>query len=262
MINTSRFIGLITVMCLFTSVGLFAEQGDVERELRLRSEIEDMILDGDSISLNADGHEFLGIYTEAASPKAGIVIMHGRGFHPDWQDVVAPLRVGLVESGWTTLSIQMPVLEKDAKYYDYVPLFDGAAHRIDSAIDYLEEQGIERIILLAHSCGAHMAMHWVDTTSKMRIHGFIGLGLGATDFKQTMAKPLPLGKLKVPVFDLFGEDDFPAVLRMAPERQAAIIEGGHPKSRQKTLSGSDHYFAGQDETLVEVVGQWLGSLDF
>jgi hypothetical protein len=29
----------------------------------------------------------------------GVLIIHGRGFHPDWVDTVQPLRVGLVDYG-------------------------------------------------------------------------------------------------------------------------------------------------------------------
>ena len=252
----------LVVFLLMFSVESFAQQGDLQRESRLRGEIEDMILDGDPVSLAVDDHEFLSIYTEADEPKAGIIILHGRGFHPDWHDVAGPLRVGLVESGWSTLSVQMPVLEKEAKYYDYVPLFEGGAKRIDSAIAYLKEQGLERIILLAHSCGAHMAMHWVDSTTKLPIHGFIGLGMGATDFKQYMAKPFPLEKLNIPVFDLYGENDYPAVIKMAPERLAGITAGGDPKSQQKVLSGANHYFTSKDDELTEAVSEWLDTLAF
>lgn len=262
MFKKLMFLCLVTLMSLLISAELLAGLGDLQRESRLRSEIEDMILDGDPITLSVEGHEFLGIYTEAGEPKAGVVIIHGRGFHPDWQDVAGPLRVGLVERGWSTLSIQMPVLEKEAKYYDYVPLFDGAAHRIDSAIDYLQEQGVERIILLAHSCGAHMAMHWVDLTADIRIQAFIGLGMGATDYQQFMAKPFPLEKLKIPVLDLYGENDYPAVINMAPERQAGIRASGEPKSQQRVLEGANHYFTGKDDELIETVSDWLDTLAF
>lgn len=262
MAKISIFLNVFTMMSLLISVDLFADLGDLQRESRLRSEIEDMILDGDPVLLPVEGHEFLGIYTEADEAKAGIIIMHGRGFHPDWQDVAGPLRVGLVENGWSTLSIQMPVLEKEAKYYDYVPLFDGAAHRIDSAIEYLRAQGLEHVILLAHSCGAHMAMHWVDLTTDIRIQGFIGLGMGATDYKQFMRKPFPLGKLNMPVLDLYGENDYPSVIKMAPERQVGIRAGGDTKSQQKVLAGANHYFTGKDDELIDAVSEWLDTLAF
>ena len=39
-----------------------------------------------------------------------MIILHGRGYHPDWAEVANPLRVGLAE-GWNTLSLKMPVLD-------------------------------------------------------------------------------------------------------------------------------------------------------
>ena len=104
----------------FFSMSVYAS--NIEREKRLSNEIVDNIMDGDAEFLKSGDHEFLGIYTEAENPKGGVIIMHGRGFHPDWSDVANPLRVGLAERGWNTLSIQMPVLDKDARYYDYVEI--------------------------------------------------------------------------------------------------------------------------------------------
>ena len=92
---------------------------DLAREQRMSDEIIDAILDGNPEILKADGHEFLSIYTEADNAKGAVIVMHGRGFHPDWVDVVQPLRVNLVESGWSTLALQMPALEKSATFYDY-----------------------------------------------------------------------------------------------------------------------------------------------
>ena len=127
------------------------QASDLEREQRLKDQIIDAIFDGEPEMLSADGHEFLTIYTEADDARGAVIIMHGRGFHPDWADAINPLRVGLVDHGWNTLSIQMPVLEKTAKYYDYVPIFDEAIPRIDAAIDFLRQQGNDKVILIAHS---------------------------------------------------------------------------------------------------------------
>ena len=74
-----------------------ASEPDFAREVRLADEIVDVILDGDPVWLEADGREFLSIYTEADDSSTAVVILHGRGFHPDWADAINPLRVGLVE---------------------------------------------------------------------------------------------------------------------------------------------------------------------
>ncbi|QTR51430.1 DUF3530 family protein [Candidatus Thiothrix anitrata] len=152
---------------------------DYAREQRLASEISDAIMDGDVISLNDGAQNFMGILTTAEQPRGAVIILHGRGYHPDWEDVANPLRTGLAAKGWTTLSLQMPVLEKEAKYYDYVPLFANADKRIDAGIAFLKQKGINNIALAAHSCGAHMAMNWISTKGDNNIAAYVGLRNGS-----------------------------------------------------------------------------------
>ena len=101
--------------------------------------------------------------TEAeGSTKGALILIHGRGYGPDSEIVVGPLREILSEQGWHSISLQMPVLEKGAKYYDYVEVFPNARLRIDAAIAYLGKSGISPVILIGHSCGVHMSMDWVQ----------------------------------------------------------------------------------------------------
>ena len=237
-----------------------AAEPDFARESRLAEQIVDAIFDGEPEWLQADGREFLGIYTASEDPGTGVLILHGRGFHPDWADTVGPLRVGLAERGYSTLALQMPVLGKQAKYYDYVPIFRYAHARIEAGIEFLRERGHERIVLVAHSCGAHMAMDWIGTVGDGRIDAFAGLGMGATDYRQPMHHPFPLASMRVPLLDLYGSEEYPAVIRMAPERRQAIESAGHPASRQQVLAGADHYFTDHGEPLVRAVADWIDSL--
>lgn len=239
-----------------------AMASDLAREQRMANEIVDSIIDGDAVYLTSGDHEFLNIYMEAdAKQTAGaVIILHGRGFHPDWEDVVRPLRVGLTESGWNTLSMQMPVLEKSAKYYDYVPLFKEAFPRIEAGISYLKQQGNQKIILIAHSCSVHMVMAWIDAGLFRNVDAFVGIGMGATDYKQPMAKPFPLHKISVPVLDVYGADEYPAVLRGADGRRKSIEKAGNEKSKQQVVPNANHYFTDQGDALLQVVSHWLGAL--
>lgn len=247
-----------------------ANAADLDREKRMAEEIVDSILDGDVVYLNANEHDFLSIYTEADTTqktlRGTVIILHGRGFHPDWQDVISPLRVALTEQGWNTLSVQMPVLHKQAKYYDYVPVFAKAIPRIDAAIAYARKQLVadqadgNRVVLLAHSCGAHMAMAWLDTDSFESIDAYVGIGMGATDYQQPMKHPLPLSSIKVPVLDVYAENDFPAVLRMAENRLSLIKAAGNQKSTQIMVPDTEHYFVDKGDELTQAINQWLQSL--
>lgn len=237
---------------------------NLEREKRMAVEVEDAVLDGEVIYLKDDDHEFMAIDQEPEDEtKGAVIILHGRGFHPDWEDAIFPLRTQLPAKGWRTLSLQMPVLVKTAKYYDYVPLFPLATPRIEAGIKHLKEQGIDNIVLLAHSCGAHMAMEWVRSKEGKvddRITAYIGAGMGATDYKQLMKEPFPLAKMTIPVLDIYGEKEYPAVLRMAPDRLAMMKKAGNKKSKQVVVKGANHYFTDKGDELVAPVVEWLDSL--
>ena len=240
----------------------FAAAQNLEREHRLEAEIIDAILDGEPVRLDADGHSFLGIHTEAGDggPRKAVIVLHGRGFHPDWPEVAAPLRTVLPEHGWDTLSLQMPVLGKSAKFYDYVPIFPAALPRIRAGIELLRARGARTIVLAAHSCSVHMAMAFVRRDGDTGFDGFIGIGMGATDYRQPMREPFPLASMSVPVLDLFGDEDYPAVLREAPARLAAIRAAGNPRSAQRIIPGAGHFFRDMDDELVDAVAEWLATL--
>lgn len=234
---------------------------DFDREKRMALEVEDAVLDGEVLYLKDSDHEFMAIDTESeGDAKGAVIILHGRGFHANWEDAILPLRTQLPAKGWRTLSLQMPVLEKSAKYYDYVPLFSNAGLRIEAGIKYLKEQGVDNIVLLAHSCGAHMAMDWIRNKGDKNISAYIGAGMGATDYEQKMQQPFPLADMKVPVLDIYGENEYPAVIRMAPERLAAIQKAANKKSKQVVVPGANHYFTDKGDALVEAVAEWLDSL--
>jgi alpha-beta hydrolase superfamily lysophospholipase len=254
--------GLLGAVLAIFTVPAGAAQPDYAREQRLVAEIEDEILDVEPLWLTAGQREFFAIHTESqtGARRGAVIVLHGRGFHPDWADTVNPLRVGLPEHGWETLALQMPVLAKDAKYYDYVPIFPFAFARIEAGIAYLRERGVEKLVLLAHSCGVHMSMAWLKERGDAQIDAYVGLGMGATDYRQPMREPFPLAQLRVPVLDAYGDGEYPAVLRMAPQRLQAMRRAGHPKSQQRVIAGADHYFRDRGDTLVEMVADWLEGL--
>ncbi|HUV20832.1 MAG TPA: alpha/beta fold hydrolase [Gammaproteobacteria bacterium] len=261
-VSPRRALALVTLALLpaFAVCAGVAAQPDYEREARLANQIVDMILDGDALWLEANEREFLGIYTEADNVQAAVLILHGRGFHPDWGDAIKPLRVGLVARGYSTLSLQMPVLEKDAKYYDYEPIFSFAHARIEAGIRYLRDQDYRKVILLAHSCGAHMAMDWIRKHGDDSIDAYVGLGMGATDYGQPMRQPLPLARMQVAVLDVYGAEDYPAVRRGAPARKVMLQSTGQSQSQQQVIPQATHYYTDQGDALVKVVADWLDHL--
>ncbi len=104
---------LYLVLALLFSLNTLA--ADYAREKRWADEILPAVLVGDPVWLDGPkGHRFLALYTPAAKARAAVVVVHGLGVHPDW-GLISVLRQQLPEHGYSTLSVQMPVLAAEAR---------------------------------------------------------------------------------------------------------------------------------------------------
>lgn len=233
-------------------VGLVAQfawaGGDYAREQKWADEVLPGLVVGDAVYLQQqNGHKFLTLFTETRNAKMALVVVHGIGIHPDW-NMVGALRTQLAELGYTTLSIQMPILANDAKSEAYQPLFPEAHERIGMAVDYLRAKGYQKIAIVSHSMGSAMSWGYVKKhQDKLAAWAALGIGQGLT-YKD----------MDLPVLDLYGEQDLPQVLKRAAARARSLQ--GKPQSRQVKVAGSDHFFNGHETEMVDAIKQFLDPL--
>ncbi|HHJ34457.1 MAG TPA: alpha/beta fold hydrolase [Gammaproteobacteria bacterium] len=233
-----------------------AMASDLAKEKRWAEQVVDSLLDGEAVWLDDGSESFLGIYTEAVENKnRAVIVMHGTGIHPDWQQVIQPLRVGLSEYNWNTLSIQMPILANDAVYAEYAPLYDEVAPRIDAAIRYLHDHGSQEIVLVGHSQGSAMAAYYL-ATSKQDIKAFVAIGLASSKRDPRMNSLNSLKEITIPILDLYGTEDLQGIIRSAGLRVDAVRDAGNKNYTQRQMMGN-HFFDGQETMLVEAVASWL-----
>ena len=247
------------IFVVLLALSFSANASDLAKEKRWADQVVDAIIDGDAVWLNNGETHFLGIYTEVAKNKdRAVILMHGTGVHPDWQQVIQPLRVGLTEHGWNTLSIQMPVLANDAEHLAYAPLYDEVAPRVNAAIKYLRANNIKNIVLLGHSKGSTMAAYYL-ATSKQAVDGFVAIGMSVSTKDSRMDSISHLKKIRLPVLDLYGKNDLENVVSSASARATAAKGSGNKKYTQRVITGN-HFFDGNDDVLVKTVAGWLSTL--
>lgn len=227
-----------------------ASASDYVREKKWADEVTPAVLTGDPVWLElSSGHKFLTLYTEAEAAKAkakvGLILIHGMGVHPDW-GLIGPLRQQLPEHGYATLSIQMPVLKADAKGDDYPATFDEAAERIKTAVAFMTAKGYRKVALVSHSMGSRMAARYLERNPESGVSAWVAIGASAA---------LDYSKLKIPVLDLYGENDLPQVLTTAKARAKGLQ--GHAGSAQRIVPKADHFFEGKDKPLLEAVQAFL-----
>ncbi len=255
--------------CLvFTST--FAHATFQPREKRWAAQIQETLLIGDAVWLkDARGKNFFSIYTEASNgkPQGAVLILHGLGMHPDWPEVISPLRRELPEQGWASLALQMPILPAGAPLTAFGPIFDEAPARIRAGIEFLRDKGIEHIVLIGHDMGAAMAADFILKEQPSNIGAFVGIAMDAPALNTTVKKLDPrlnttglIGQLKLPVLDLYGSLDIPRITELAPLRVEAAKKAGNKDFRQIRVPDADHFFTNHDKSLLQAISRWLDDL--
>ena len=250
-----RLVTVLVGLLLSTS----AVSSDLAKENRWVEQVVDALLDGEAVYLDDGRAPFMAIETESAGDgpaDKAVIVMHGTGVHPDWPTVILPLRVGLTESGWHTLSIQMPVLPNEAEHAEYAAIYDWVPGRIDAALAYLRDKGFKTVVLVAHSQGATMATYYLSGADRP-VDGFVAIGMSGGIADGPMDSLAQLPSIRVPMLDLYGGEDLPEVMHSAPARAAAVTDG--IDFQQSRVDGADHFFDGEESELLDRVNRWLAS---
>lgn len=221
-----------------------ADAADYAREKKWADEVVPGLVVGDAVYLQARGpHKFLALFTPASGSGKGVVVVHGMGIHPDW-GMVGTLRTELADRGFTTLSIQMPILAADAKGEAYPPTFPEAAERIARAVAFLKEKGYKAIAVVSHSMGSRMSLTYFAAKPDPAVKTWASLGASFGDYD----------KVGLPVLDLYGDGDLKPVLDQAAQRKMSLT---NKASVQQVVAGADHFYAGREDQMVAAVADFL-----
>lgn len=194
--------------------------------------------------------------------------MHGTGAHPDWGDIINPLRSELPDKGWATLSIQLPLVFPEQKDEESLKkVIESAVPRIEAAISFLKAKSYNRIILVSHSFGTLMALNFlqinVDTVGSdgvPLVSAAVIIGTTSSGASAPFNSPLMIEKIKIPLLDLYGSNDLDKVLRSAKARKTAAHKADNKKYRQVETIGANHFYNGLDDELVIYVSNWLNKI--
>lgn len=235
-----------------------------QREQRWANQILDSQMIGGAVWLTAKEDKFLALYNPAEKPKGGVILMHDAGLNPDWPDVISPLRRELPGHGWTTLSLQMPLLPQNAPLTAFGPIMDETPQRIRAGIEFLRGKGVRRIVLIGHDMGAAMGTAFLTREPEQGIAGFVGIAMNAPVLQGSLNTldprlytPNALAKLTLPILDIYGGHAAKTVTGSAPERLAAASTAGNKDYEQEQFPEANHFFMNHDQALVERVAKWL-----
>ncbi len=240
-------LGLVAGLATLLSLTAFAEAGvaDYAREKKWADEVVPGLVVGDPVYLQTPRghHKFLTLFTPVADSHKAAIVVHGMGIHPDW-GMVGTLRTELADRGYTTLSVQMPIQAADATGDAYPPTFPEAAERMAEAVAFLKAKGYTQLAIVSHSMGSRMSGVYLAGKPDSGVKSWASLGLSSGNY----------ATLKLPVLDLYGENDLPPVLEHADKRKQSLLA---KDSSQVIIARADHFFSGHEGEMVEAVAVFL-----
>ncbi len=273
---------LLITPTLLTAEGLSPIQA--QNELNVAETLASRLNPGEALWLDTEQDKFLAVYTPNLNghPKGGTVILHDANGHPDWPNVIRPLRKSLPLYGWATLSVQLPQLNNIDGYIPYQQLINS---RIQKAAEHLQSTGINNIVIIGHGSGGMAAAAYLASdNSHPEIRGFVGIGLSVMPSEHNENYlPLHLEKIKLPILDIYGSRDLSSVINTAGQRSQAAKQSslnavnnneqepykkaglsmttnnvqGYIAYRQVIIDGANHNFEREADTLSKRVLGWL-----
>ncbi len=266
MIQTGNFI--IVSLLSFIFIGQFAaaDNQELSREQKIADNLT-RIADADEITgLQALGGRFIGLYKSASSgeiSKPGetngvVILVHGMGAHPDWPDVISPLRKQLAEYGWSTFSIQMPILSPEEPIAEYGNILKIATSRIRSAVDYLHAWEMRPIILLGYGFGATQAASFLASDNSESVAAFVSVSMLSQKFIRPVLDVYKfIGKIGIPILDIYAQNDLDNNRRGIDDRRLAASKNSHVLFQQIEFQQAGHYYLGVENALAAQIHIWL-----
>jgi len=166
--------------------------------------------------------------------------------------------MNLPESGWHTLSLQMPILKNEAEMKDYPPLFDEAPARIQAGVDFLKSKGVKNIVIIGHSLGNTMTTQYLATKKDPSVRAFVAVAFGPGYPKDPrMDSYKNFSKVTIPTLDIYGSGDFEENLKGVNKRKKAAKKAGNKSFKQVKVEGANHFFTSMEDVLLQRVRSWL-----
>jgi hypothetical protein len=244
LLRSAAVLAAAGVLC---GAALAQPRSDAAREKRWADQFVPSLVVGQAVELQAEGEKFLALHAPGTRAGVAVLLAHGPGLHPD-HGITGELRVGLNDAGFTTLSLQMPVLPAEVDDgAAYRALYPAALRRIAAGMRFLQEKGARRVAIVSHAMGAGMAHAYLAANRAAPVFAWVALSYyGAYE---DLAGP------GFPILDLYGASDYRGIRGPAGERARILAQ--RPGSRQLAVPEGGRFLAGGERVVLRETAAFL-----
>ncbi len=246
---------------LFTNaLNIQADSLDYNWEKRISNGIIDRAEATELFWLETVDNSFIALFNHqrGSEAKDAAIILHSIGGHADWPELISPLRNMLPKFGWSTLSIQLPMISPENNIEEYGNTFQETNQRISSSVKELRKRGFSRIIIIGYGFGALSSLVYLEKGSTKYIDALVVISLQDYVYIKPPINLLRLiEKIKVPTLDIFGSLDFKEGIESSPDRRLAAKKSGNYLYSQIEIEGANHSFSNMENNLIQNIVDWV-----
>jgi dienelactone hydrolase len=185
-------------------------------------------------------------------------LLHDQGSNANSNEVIRPLRLGLAESGWDTLSLQLPAAYRGNDAGAWQSRQTVINERLQAGLDWIEARKPPNRVIVALGDSGAIALTFAATRTPEQLQALV-LVSSPLASAETGAVPPPLQQRELPILDLYAERDHPPVTATATERRNAAAKAGYEDYRQRVLIGAAAGFHSQEDSLIAAIRAWLAN---
>lgn len=275
---------LAALVLLLTVTSAAIAQDGAAADAPATAEFDFEIRDGTPIPFSAGEQPFLGVFKPESRGelRGGVLLLPDRSTHPDWPQVIGPLRRSLTDHGWSTLAIEMPDLPDEPTNEEIITFLDNSASYIAAGLNHFNQQSVHNIVLLGHGFGALAAADYMGSTQRPDLRGLVVINVINRGNGDRIGAADSMAKVTKPMLDLFAYTGQNWVLRFAEERRETVRKAvsqnvaelkevaspevarnfgsdkpGRILYRQMKITGAGHDFIGFENNLTKRIAGWL-----
>ena len=121
----------------------------------------------------------------------------------------------------------------------------------------IEDQGINNIVIIAHSLGTVMTSYYLSHQPKKEVQAFIGISMSEISGDRRMSNVAMLKSITLPLLDIYGSLDEAHVRNFAQQRQQSATTANNQAYRQIEIKDANHFYHGKDDELLTVIQDWI-----
>jgi len=201
---------------------------------------------GEVLEIPAGNNSFRAIFRarQHGQPRGGIVLLHDRATAANSLEVMRPLRLGLAQAGWDTLSLQLSSSRGDQ------PGDAVTTTRLRAGLDWLRTRKLTRLAVVALGDSAGAALAFAADKPPPELKALV-LVSAVIEPQTTATTEVP----QLPLLEVHAERDHPLVLEGIAARKG-YAHGGADYS-QRVVSGASAGYFGLEEGLLSLIRGWL-----